>query len=45
MVRRGVDLSLVFRGMGKGEGVRWVGGVLTCPLYTEGGVRGRLRVE
>ena len=33
----GVDLSLVFRGMVKGEGVRWVGRGLTSPLYTEGG--------
>ena len=41
MGRRGVDLSLVYRGMGKGAGERWVGGVLTCPLYTEGWVRGR----
>ena len=37
MGRRGVDLSLVYRGMGKGEGVRWLGWGLTCPLYTEGG--------
>ena len=34
MGRRGVDLSLVYRGRGKGEGERLVGGGLTCPLYT-----------
>ena len=43
MGRRGVDLSLLYRGMGKGSGERWVGGGLACPLYTEGGVRGRER--
>ena len=43
MCRRGVDQSLVYRVRGKGEGERWVGGGLTCPLYTEGGVRWRER--
>ena len=43
MVRKGVDLSIVYRGMGKGEGVRWVGVGLTSPFYTQGGVRWRER--
>ena len=40
MGRSRVDQSLVYSGRGKWEGERWVGGGLTSPLYTEGGVMG-----